>query len=159
MATRPTAPDGEISQLLHTEREIAPPASLVAGARMRDLAAEYARSVEDAEGFWAGVAGELEWFRPWDKIFEWTYPTFRWFDGAKCNITHNCLDRNVRGGRKNKIAYIWAGEDGSERQISYGQLLDQVCRVANALKSLGVKKGDRVILYVPLTIEGVASML
>ncbi|HUK52869.1 MAG TPA: acetate--CoA ligase [Candidatus Binatia bacterium] len=159
MATRTPVSEAEISQLLHTEREIAPPAPLVAQARMRDFAAEYLRSVEDAEAFWEAAAAELEWQRPWDKVFEWTYPTFRWFCGAKCNITHNCLDRNVRDGRKNKVAYIWAGEDGAERQITYGQLLDLVCRTANALKSLGVKKGDRVILYVPLTIEGVASML
>jgi acetyl-CoA synthetase len=126
---------------------------------MPDFAAEYQRSVDDADNFWAGVAKELEWSRPWSKVFEWTYPTFRWFCGAQCNITHNCLDRNVRNGRKNKIAYIWAGEDGAERQITYGQLLDLVCRVANGLKSLGVKKGDRVVLYVPLTLEGVAAML
>ena len=159
MATRPAVSEGEISQLLRTEREIAPPAPLVAQARMRDYPAEYLRSIEDVEGFWADAAKELEWQRPWDKVFEWTYPTFRWYCGAKCNITHNCLDRNVRSGRRNKVAYIWAGEDGAERQITYGQLLDLVCRVGNALKSLGVKKGDRVILYVPLTVEGVAAML
>ena len=159
MATRPPAAETEISQLLHTERQVAPPASLVAHARMPDFPAEYQRSVEHNENFWASVAGELEWTRRWDTIFEWTYPTFRWFCGAQCNITHNCLDRHVRGGRKNKVAYIWTGEDGSERQVTYGQLLDLVCRTANGLKSLGVKKGDRVILYVPLTVEGVAAML
>jgi len=159
MATRPPAAETEISQLLHTERQIAPPASLAGNARMKDFAAEYLRSVDDNETFWAEVARELEWFRPWDKVFEWTYPTFRWFHGGQCNITHNCLDRNVRNGRKNKVAYIWAGEDGSERQVTYGQLLDLVCRTANGLKSLGVKKGDRVVLYVPLTLEGVACML
>jgi len=106
MATRTPVAETEISQLLHTEREIAPPASLVAQARMPDFAGEYRSSVEDTDNFWAGVARELEWFRPWDKVFEWTYPTFQWFGGARCNITHNCLDRNVRNGRKNKIAYI-----------------------------------------------------
>ena len=159
MATRPPVTETEISQLLHTERQIAPPQSLVSQARMGDFRAEYQRSTEDFENFWAEAARELEWFRPWNKVFEWTYPTFRWFCDAQCNITHNCLDRNVRAGRKNKVAYIWTGEDGSERQITYGQLLDLVCRTANGLKSLGVKKGDRVILYVPLTVEGVACML
>src|SRR5260370_3424615 len=96
---------------------------------------------------------------PWKKVFQWTYPTFQWFVGAKCNITHNCLDRQGKWGRKNKVAYNWMGEDGSEQQITYGQLLDYVCRVANGLKSLGVKKGDRVIIYMPLGMEGVASML
>ena len=159
MSTRPAAPDGEISQLLHAQHEVAPPASLAGGARMADFAAEYRRSIDDPEKFWEEVARELEWFRPWDKVFEWTYPTFRWYLGARCNITHNCLDRHVRGGRRNKVAYTWVGEDGAERQATYGQLLDLVCRVANGFKSLGVKKGDRVILYVPLTLEGVASML
>jgi acetyl-CoA synthetase len=159
MATRPAAPEGEISQLLHSVREIAPPTSLADAARMRDFAGEYRRSIEDNETFWADAARELEWFRPWDKVFEWTYPTFRWYCGAQCNITHNCLDRHVRDGRKNKVAYTWVGEDGAERQTTFGQLLDMVCRTANGLKSLGVKKGDRVILYVPLTLEGVASML
>jgi acetyl-CoA synthetase len=105
------------------------------------------------------VAKELEWYWPWDKVFSWTYPTFQWFVWGKCDITHNCLDRHVRSGRKNKIAYIWAGEDGTERQISYGQLLDYVCRIASGLKSLGVKKGDRVVIYMPLCVDSVATML
>ncbi len=148
-----------IEQLLRADQEFYPPASLVAQARLKDYDAEYKRSVEDAEGFWAGVARELEWFQPWNKVFDWKYPTFEWFQGAKCNITYNCLDRQVKAGRKNKVAYIWAGEDGTERQITYGQLLDFVSRTANGLRSLGVKKGDRVIVYMPLNLEGVVSML
>ena len=92
-------------------------------------------------------------------MFEWKYPTFEWFKGGKCNITYNCLDRQVKSGRKNKVAYIWVGEDGAEQQITYGQLLDFVSRTANGLKQLGVKKGDRVIVYMPLCLEGVVSML
>jgi len=148
-----------IEQLLHAENELLPPRSLVENARLKDYAAEYKRSVEDPEAFWADAANELEWFRPWTKVFEWKYPTFEWFQGGKFNITHNCLDRQVKSGRKNKVAYIWVGEDGTERQVTYGQLLDQVGRTANALKSLGVKKGDRVIVYMPLCLEGVVSML
>jgi acetyl-CoA synthetase len=151
--------EGQIDQLLNVGREVAPPAGLVAAARLKDYAAEYARSINDPDEFWGEVAKELEWYRPWDKVFSWTYPTFQWFVGGKCNITHNCLDRHVRSGRKNKIAYIWAGEDGTERQISYGQLLDYVCRIANGLKSLGVKKGDRVVIYMPLCVDSVATML
>jgi acetyl-CoA synthetase len=151
--------EGQIDQLLNVGREVAPPAGLVAVARLKDYAAEYARSINDPDAFWGEVAKELEWYRPWDKVFSWTYPTFQWFIGGKCNITHNCLDRHVRSGRKNKIAYIWAGEDGTERQISYGQLLDYVCRIANGLKSLGVKKGDRVVIYMPLCVDSVATML
>src|SRR5574340_1092292 len=96
------APGGEIKPLLKTGREVAAPRFLAAQARLRDYEAEYARSIQDPDGFWADVARELEWFRPWDKVFEWTYPTFRWYAGGQCNITHNCLDRNVAAGRRNQ---------------------------------------------------------
>jgi acetyl-CoA synthetase len=148
-----------IEQLLQAKTEFHPPKFLAEQARLGDYAAEYQRSIEDPEKFWAGIAQELEWFAPWQNVFEWKYPTFEWFQGGKCNITHNALDRQVKAGRKNKVAYIWAGEDGAERQLTYGQLLDSVCRTANGLKSLGVKKGDRVIIYMPLMPEGVVSML
>jgi acetyl-CoA synthetase len=148
-----------IEQLLRAETEFQPPKFLVDQARLRDYAGEYKRSVEHPEVFWGEIAKELEWFAPWKKVFDWKYPTFEWFQGSKCNITHNALDRQVKSGRRNKVAYIWAGEDGAERQITYGQLLDAACRTANGLKSLGVKKGDRVIIYMPLSLEGVISML
>ncbi len=157
MASVPT--ETGIEQLLHADEEFAPPASLVANARLKDYPAEYQRSIDDPDGFWAGIARELQWFQPWSRVFEWTYPTFKWFLGAKCNITYNCLDHQVKSGRKNKVAYIWTGEDGTEQQLTYGQLLDFVSRTANGLKSLGVKKGDRVIIYMPLCVEGVVSML
>lgn len=150
---------GELSQLSRSQREVPPPAPLAARARLRDYASEYARSIEDPDAFWGEVARELDWFRPWEKVFEWTYPTFRWFLGAQCNITYNCLDRQVNIGRKNKVAYIWTAEDGRERQITYGQLLDLVSRLARGLRSLGVRKGDRVVIYMPVSIEGVAAML
>jgi acetyl-CoA synthetase len=158
MSTHTVTSEG-IEQLLHAETEFHAPDSLLAQVRLKDYPAEYARSVEDPEGFWAEVAQELEWFQRWDKVFDWNYPAFEWFQGAKCNITHNCLDRQVKAGRKNKVAYIWTTEDGAERQITYGQLLDFVSRTANGLRSLGVKKGDRVIIYMPLTLEGVVAML
>src|SRR6267378_6771209 len=157
MASVPT--ETGIEQLLHADEEFAPPASLVANARLKDYPAEYQRSINDPDGFWAGIARELQWFQPWSRVFEWTYPTFKWFLGAKCNITYNCLDHQVKSGRKNKVAYIWTSEDGTEQQLTYGQLLDFVSRTANGLKSLGVKKGDRVIIYMPLCVEGVVSML
>jgi acetyl-CoA synthetase len=159
MSSHAIASESGIEQLLHAETEIHAPASLVQQLRLRDFDAEYKRSVEDPDAFWGGVARELEWFQPWNKVFEWKYPTFEWFLGGKCNITYNCLDRQVREGRKNKVAYIWACEDGTEQQITYGQLLDFVSRTANGLRSLGVKKGDRVIIYMPLCLEGVVSML
>jgi acetyl-CoA synthetase len=150
---------GGIEQLLQAKGETRAPERVVREARLQDYEAEYARSVNDPEKFWSDVAGELEWFAPWKKVFNWTYPTFEWFAGAQCNITYNCLDRQVKNGRKNKVAYIWTTEDGSERQFTYGQLLDLVSRTANGLKSLGVKKGDRVIVYMPLCPEGVVTML
>jgi len=95
-----------IEQLLRAENELLPPKSLVENARLKDYAAEYQRSVDDPEAFWSAAAKELEWFQPWTKVFEWKYPTFEWFQGGKCNITYNCLDRQVKSGRKNKVAYI-----------------------------------------------------
>ena len=148
-----------IEQLLRAEGETRAPVKVVREARLQDYEAEYARSTQDPEAFWAEVARELEWFSPWKQVFQSSYPTFQWFTGAQCNITYNCLDRQVKNGRKNKVAYIWTTEDGSERQFTYGQLLDFVSRTANALKSLGVKKGDRVIVYMPLCPEGVVTML
>ena len=159
MSSHAPAAETGIEQLLQAGTEIHPPASLAASARIGDYTAEYTRSIQDPEAFWAGIARELEWFKPWTKIFEWKYPTFEWFLGAKCNITYNCLDRHVKAGRRNKVAYIWISEDGEEQQITYGQLLDFVSRTANGLRSLGVRKGDRVIIYMPLSLEGVVSML
>jgi acetyl-CoA synthetase len=156
-ATRTTT--ASLSQLFHTGREIPPPASLAASARLGDYAAEYARSIADPDAFWAAIAGELEWFHPWDEVFEWAYPTFRWFLGARCNITHNCLDRHVQAGRGDHLAYLWTNEDGADQRITYTQLLELVSRLANGLRSLGVSKGDRVIVYLPPCIEGVAAML
>ena len=145
---------GQIDHLLQERGEIAPPASLVEQATLQDLDEAYRRSVEDPEGFWAEAASELHWFKPWDKVFEWEYPQFKWFTGAQCNITYNCLDRHLTTGRKNKAALIWLGEDGSERVYTYGRLAQSVNRFANGLKSLGVGKGDRVVIYMPLTPEG-----
>ena len=150
---------GQIDHLLQERGEIAPPASLVEQATLQDLDAAYRRSVEDPEGFWAEAASELHWFKSWDKVFEWEYPQFKWFTGAQCNITYNCLDRHLATGRKNKAALIWLGEDGSERVYTYGRLAQSVNRFANGLKSLGVGKGDRVVIYMPLTPEGAIAML
>ncbi len=148
-----------LESLSRVDDVITPPAALRQAAYLQNLAETQRHSMEHNEAFWATVAGELEWFRPWDQVFAWDYPRFRWFVGAQCNITANALDRHVNSWRKNKVAFIWIGEDGSEVTVSYGQLLRRVNRVANALKSLGVGKGDRVVIYMPLTIEGVTAML
>ena len=149
----------QLDHLLKEPDIVHPPSSLVANANLKDYEQEYQRSIEDPEGFWADVASEFEWSRPWDQVFQWDYPTFRWFVGGKCNITANCLDRHVDSPRKNKAAFIWLGEDGSERIFTYGRLSQMVNRFANGLKSLGVKKGDRIVIYMPLTPEGAIAML
>ncbi|WP_298667388.1 acetate--CoA ligase [uncultured Methanofollis sp.] len=120
----------------------------------------YKRYLDDPEGFWAGIAGELEWFAPWQTVREWKNPYARWFTGAKLNITHNCLDRHAASERRNKVALIWRGEDDeNERVLTYRQLHRDVMRFANALKSLGVGKGDCVCIYMPLVPEQVVAML
>ena len=150
---------GQIDHLLQETGEIVPPASLVKRAYLQDFEGAYRESMESPERFWEGVALELEWSKRWDKVFEWNYPSFKWFLGAKCNITYNCLDRHLTNGNKNKAAFIWLGEDGSERVFTYGKLTQLVNRFANGLRSLGVGKGDRVVIYIPLTPEGAIAML
>ena len=101
----------------------------------------------------------LEWFKKWDKVLEWNYPYAKWFVNAKLNITYNCLDRQVANHRRNKVALIWRGEEGEERIFTYQKLFHEVCRFANGLKKLGVVKGDRVCIYMPLVPEQVIAML
>ncbi len=150
---------GQIDHLLQETGQILPPPALVQQAFLQDHEAAYKDSVENPEAFWEGVAKELDWFKPWDKVFQWDYPTFQWFLGGKCNITYNALDRHLTNGNKNKAAFIFLGEDGSERVFTYGRLAQLVNRFANGLKSLGVKKGDRVVIYMPLSPEGAIAML
>ena len=150
---------GQIDHLLQETGEIMPPSHVAQQATLQNYQDAYRRSVADPEGFWAEVASELAWFRPWDRVFQWDYPSFQWFLGAKCNIAYNCLDRHLDSERKNKAAFIWLGEDGSERVFTYGRLAQMVNRFANGLKSLGMGKGDRVVIYMPLTPEGAIAML
>ncbi len=145
--------------LLKVQEKYFPPEEIVKRAWIKDYEKLYAESIRDRESFWAKVAEELHWFRKWDKVLEWNFPYAKWFVGGKTNITYNCLDRHVQNGRRNKVAYIYLDEDNNERKITYGELLELVCRIANGLKSLGLKKGDRVSIYMPNTIEAVATML
>jgi acetyl-CoA synthetase len=135
------------------------PAIVQREAAIKDYKAEYDRSIADPEAFWAAEAANFTWTRKWDKVCEWDGIHHKWFVGGKTNITLNCLDRHAKSDRFNRVAYIWLGEDGSERVVTYGQLYRMVCRFANGLRSVGVGKGDRVVIYMPLTIEGVVSML
>jgi acetyl-CoA synthetase len=148
-----------ISNLLAIDEEYQAPKIVVESAMQKDFEREYQRSVEDMAGFWGDIAHGFNWVKKWDQVVEWNGASHKWFVGGKLNITLNALDRHANSERRNKVAFIWLGEDGTERSVTYGQLLRMVCRFANGLKSLGVKKGDRVIIYMPLTLEGVISML
>ena len=128
-------------------------------ALLQDWAGESAKFNADPDKFWEDIAQTFVWTKPWTKVFEWDGIHHKWFTGARTNITVNALDRHVEGANRNRVAYIWLAEDGNERVVTYGQLHRDVCRFANGLKSLGVKKGDRVVIYMPLTLEGVISML
>jgi acetyl-CoA synthetase len=158
MSSPATMSEG-ISNLLATDEEYAAPRIVAQNCRQQDFAADYQRSVRDPEGFWGDYAKRFVWTRPWNKVLEWDGVHHQWFVGGKTNITVNALDRHANSDRRNRAAFIWLGEDGTERIVTYGQLYRMVCRFANGLKSLGVKKSDRVVIYMPLTIEGAVAML
>ncbi len=149
----------KVDSLLRVDRVIHPTPETLDRAHIKDYPAAYRRSIEDPQAFWDSVARELEWFTPWHTVLEWTYPWAKWFVGATCNIAYNCLDRHARTWRKNKVAVIWVGEGGEERIFTYGELLRQVNRCANALKALGLRRGDRVTIYLPKIPEQIVAML
>ena len=148
----------EIADLLREDRTFAPPAAFRDKAVVRDDSI-YAEAARDPEAFWAKLAEELEWSRPWDTVLDWQPPHAKWFVGGQLNASVNCLDRHVRGPRRNKAALIWEGEPGDRRTLTYFDLYRQVSTFANVLKSLGVTKGDRVSLYMPLIPELAIAML
>ena len=150
---------GQIDNLLRESGQIPAPPHVSAQAALQDYDGIYARSIEDPEGFWAEAAEGLHWFRRWDQVFQWEYPNFRWFVGGQTNICYNALDVHLNTERRNKAALVWLGEDGTERVYTYARLAQQVNRCANGLKSLGIGKGDRVVIYMPLTPEGAITML
>ena len=113
----------------------------------------------DPEGFWARAAEELPWFRKWERVFEWNYPTFRWFIGAQTNLAYNCLDHHVARGRGGQTALIYLNERGEQRLFTYAQLRRQVERTAAALRGLGIQKGDRLTIYMPTCPEAIMLML
>jgi acetyl-CoA synthetase len=150
--------DGELASLLGVER-FAPPPGFAQAALLNDPAV-YERAGADPEAWWAEQAKALEWFRPWDTILDDSDPPFyKWFIGGTLNVSHNCLDRHVNQGYGDRVAIHWRGEEGDERAITYAELLADVERFANALKDLGVKKGDVVGIYLPMIPEVVVAML
>jgi acetyl-CoA synthetase len=148
-----------ICNLLALDQEYAVPEIVSRNALQKNWKGECARALKYPEVFWADYASQFAWSRKWDRVLEWDGVHHKWFTGAKTNITINALDRHANSERCNRAAFIWLGEDGSERIVTYGQLHRTVCRFANGLKSLGVVKGDRVVIYMPLTIEGAVAML
>src|SRR5215469_16617419 len=146
----------DIQSVLREARKFDPPAEFSQRARINSLE-EYQEIYEAAaanpEKFWAKVAEDLHWFQKWDRVLEWDLPWAKWFAGGKLNLSYNCLDRHVSGPRKNKAAIIWEGEPGEIRTLTYQQLLREVSKCANALKSLGINTGDRVAIYMGMTPE------
>ncbi|HEY2804052.1 MAG TPA: acetate--CoA ligase [Actinomycetota bacterium] len=147
-----------IEALLSEQRIFEPPEEFRARAVVNDPSI-YERAEADHEAFWAEQASRLSWFEPWNTVMEWNPPWVKWFLGGKLNVSYNCLDRHVEAGGGDKVAFHWEGEPGERRTITYRELLDEVCRFANALKSLGVRKGDRVNIYLGMIPELPIAML
>jgi acetyl-CoA synthetase len=153
-----------IESVLQEQRVFDPPAALAASARIGSLEAYRAlaaRAEADPDAFWDEQAREhLHWFEPFHTVLDWSNPPFaRWFEGGRTNLSFNCLDRHLDGPRAEKTALIWEGEPGDTRTFTYRQLHAEVCKAANALKALGIGKGDLVALYMPMVPEAAIAML
>ena len=161
---------GAIESTMQENRVFPPPKEFASKARIHSRA-EYDKlwkeSIEHPEKFWGRIAGELHWMKPWDRVLEWNAPNAKWFVNARTNVSYNCLDRQIELGRGDKAAILWEGEPesgrpgsgGSVHRITFKTLLHDVCKFANGLKSLGVKKGDRVTIYMPMVPEAAVAML
>src|SRR5258705_1247083 len=132
----------DIDVLLEENRKFEPPPEFKRNAIVKS-AAIYEDAARDPEKFWADQAGELEWIKPWSKVLEWKPPHAKWFIDGKINVSANCIDRHIRGLRKDKPALIWEGEPGDERTLTYGDLHREVSNFANVLNKRGMKKADR----------------
>ena len=153
---------GQIDTVMKEERLFPPPDEFAAKARIGSVE-EYEKlwkeAHDDMEGFWGKLAGELHWFKPYDKVLQWEEPFAKWFAGGQTNVSYNCLDAHLGTARQNKAALIWEGEPGDSRVFTYQTLHREVCKFANALKSLGVGKGDVVAMYMPMVPELAIAML
>ena len=158
----PAAPNQDIDSTLRESRVFPPPPEFSQKAHIKSLEeyeALYKQSIKDPEGFWAGVAKDLHWFKPWDKVLDWDLPRAKWFVGGKLNLSYNCLDRHLSGHRRDKTAIIWEGERGEIRRFTYAELHAEVQKFANSLKTLGIRKGDRVAVYMGMTPELAIALL
>jgi len=153
-----------LSSMMHEKRVFYPPEELSRQAYIKSLEEYkeiYQRSLKDPEGFWGEAAQQLDWYKKWDKVLVQDFAEGRheWFVGGKLNVSYNCLDRNLKSWRKNKAALIWEGDTGDIKTLTYQQLYCNVCRFANVLKKHGVRKGDRVSIYLPMILELPIAML
>src|SRR4051812_43092849 len=148
----------KLEELLHQER-FDPPQAFREAALLNDPAV-YDEAERDPEGWWAKQAAELTWFERWNEVCDWSEAPFaRWFVGGKLNVSYNCLDRHVEAGLGSRVAFHWRGEEGEERDVTYEDLLRDTKRLANALKDLGIQKGDVVGIYLPMIPEVAVAML
>ncbi len=145
------------------EKIFYPSKEIIESSLVKDYEKLYQESIKNPEKFWEKEADELEWFKKWDKVLEWKPPFAKWFIGSKCNLTYNALDRHILSPRqsamRNKIALIWEGQSGEVKKLTYQELYEEVCRFANVLKKLGLKKGDRATIYLPRIPEQIISIL
>jgi acetyl-CoA synthetase len=149
---------GALDALLTEDRRF-PPAEGFAARAVAPDDEIYERAEADREAYWATWAEQLDWFEPWHTVLEWTPPHAKWFLGGKLNVAHNCLDRHLHGPRAEQTALIWEGEPGDARTFTYAELHEEVSKFANALKGLGVAKGDRITIYLPMVPEAAVAML
>ncbi|MFD0854696.1 AMP-binding protein, partial [Actinomadura adrarensis] len=147
-----------LSNLLQETRRFPPPAELAESANVK--AEAYEEASTDRLGYWARQAERLTWSKRWDEVLDWSNPPFaKWFVGGELNVAYNCVDRHVEAGKGDKVAFYWEGEPGDSRTITYADLQSEVCKAANALLELGVRKGDRVAIYLPMIPELPITML
>ncbi|HYV57609.1 MAG TPA: acetate--CoA ligase [Candidatus Nitrosopolaris sp.] len=154
--------EAAIDSVLREDRVFPPSADFSRQAHIAsraDYDRLYERSVKNPEDFWADMALRLHWSAPWQRVLDWQPPFARWFVGGRLNVSENCLDRHLTGARRNKAAIIWEGEPGERRVLTYQALHREVCRCANALRTLGVRSGDRVGIYLPMIPEAAIAML
>src|SRR6201996_1422953 len=162
MESSSTSHDPNLSSILREHRVFPPPAEFAAKAHIKSLEeyeSLYRKSIEDPEKFWAGIAKELHWFTPWTRVLDWNPPVAKWFGGGKINLCYNCVDRHALGALKDKVAILWESEPGEVRKLTFGDLHLEVQKFANVLKGLGIRKGDRVAIYMGMTPEIAIALL
>lgn len=150
--------ENQVDSLLDETRIFAPSKEFKAQANVQSDEL-FQKANHNLEEFWADCAKQLDWFKPWDKVLEWTPPFAKWFVGGKLNASYNCLDRHLKTAVKNKAALIWEGEPGDHKTLTYWELHREVCKFSNCLKDLGIKKGDCIAIYLPMVPEAIIAML